>query len=99
MLFLELKLLRICQVKSWPTHNYQCLRFVTTAHPHFSTHNRDMCHDTIGSGLIEIPSQLDWIADWVLIGNRRTYYRWVVNHYFFQLAHFSYAMKHTNYPN
>ena len=30
---------------------------------HLSTHNDDMCHNTIGSGLIEIESNHDWNYD------------------------------------
>ena len=57
----KLKLLWIFKTKTWSEH-------ITNVHslpklpipPHFSTQNWDMCHDIIGSGLIEIESQPDW---------------------------------------
>ena len=34
---------------------YQCLECaITLVPPHFTTQNQDMCHNTIGSNLVEI---------------------------------------------
>ena len=44
--------------------------------PHFSTQNWDMCHDPIGSDMIEIQPQHDrnYGTLWGFIGNMRLYY-------------------------
>ena len=64
ILFLKLKFLWIFEAKSWPKHIYQCLEFAKTTHFNRSflltlTQNQDMCHGTIGSGLLQMQSQLD----------------------------------------
>jgi hypothetical protein len=58
-------------------HNHSFKPFVP---PHSNTQNKDTCHATIDSSLIEIESYLDWnqsilsfAADGVLIGNRHLY--------------------------
>ena len=60
-LFLKLKLMLLFYVKSWPDHNTNVnlefaiiARFNPLTPPHFSTQNHDMCHGTIGAGLVEI---------------------------------------------